>query len=94
MLQRAFELHLYIEVYKLLKSEQELRDDPELDNNQSELNSDDQGWSEELPQVGMSHRSRGLHSDERLQNHFRIQVRKFSRVKKFSIIMFILGINL
>ena len=41
------------------------------------LTFDDQGWSEELPQVGVSHRSRSLHSDERLQNHLRIQVKHF-----------------
>lgn len=37
--------------------------------------SDEQGRGEELPQVGVSHWARGLHSDERLQNHIRIQVR-------------------
>ena len=64
-----------------------MRDEPELDNNQSELTFDDQGWSEELPQVGVSHRSRGLHSDERLQNHFRIQV-KHLLVNKYCRIVF------
>ena len=39
------------------------------------LTSYEQGRGEELPQVGVSHWARGLHSDERLQNHIRIQVK-------------------
>ena len=35
----------------------------------------EQSRGEELSQVGVSHGSRGLHSDERLQNYIRVQVK-------------------
>ena len=52
----------------------------------------EQSRGEELSQVGVSHGSRGLHSDERLQNHFRVQVKHCHVLRRKQIVFE--GINL